>query len=428
MENAAIVIKIKNIVEHPNADKLQIAKLFGTQILIGLETKVDDILVYVDSNLKMSHDFLHNNNLYRHCEWNKDKTKTGFFEDHGRVKCLKLRGEISDGFLFPVDYLDFAGSTNFGLGDEFNFVDGTEICSKYVPKIQQGSGGKNKQAVKKLKVPMFKEHFSTSQFMREQHQIPAGTVCYIEEKIHGTSHRSGHVQFSTFEQAPWWKKILYKLVGIKDIVKWIYLNGTRRVIHTPNKDHASFHDNTMREEVLENVRGSLLKGEEIYLELFGHEKTGSQIQKGFPYNTNPKDKKPYRSLLYRVTMNNEDGQTVDYNREAVYAKANELGIEKPHLFEKFYYNGSEESMQDLETRVIEYAQGKSITNLSETKKDEDGETWVEVKTSDTLREGVVIWFIDSSGHWKALKYKSDAFRLKESGNKDKGIVDQEDVN
>jgi len=171
----------------------------------------------------------------------------------------------------------------------------------------------------------------------------------------------------------------------------------------------------MRDEVLENVKGLLLKGEEIYLELFGHEKTGSQIQKGFPYNTKPGDNS-YRSLLYRVTMNNEDGETVDYNREYVYNKAEELGMEKPHLFEKFYYDGTKESMERLEAVVIAHAQGQSITGLK------DGEV------SDTLREGVVIWFINEGGHWKALKYKSDKFRLKESGNKDKGIIDQEDIN
>ena len=32
------------------------------------------------------------------------------------------------------------------------------------------------------------------------------------------------------------------------------------------------------------------------------------------------------------------------------------------------------------------------------------------------------------GKWEALKYKSDAFRLGESSDRDKGIIDQEDLN
>ncbi len=252
--------------------------------------------------------------------------------------------------------------------------------------------------------------------MRNKHQIPADTICYIEEKVHGTSHRTGHVEMNVWNESSWWYKLLYKLANgfkkIPHVTKWIYINGTRRVIHTPKNmlDKKFFHDNTMREEVLEEASGLLHKGEEIYLELFGHEKGGGFIQKGFPYGTNPDAKIPYRTLLYRVTMNNVDGITVDYSREAVYKKADELAMEKPYLFEKFYYSGTYYSMRQLETAVIEYAQGQS--ELAE----------------DTLKEGVVVWFINARGDWTALKYKSDKFRLKESGQKDKGVVDPEDNN
>ena len=239
--------------------------------------------------------------------------------------------------------------------------------------------------------------------------------------IHNTSHRTGLVKYSVYDSLSWWKKILHRILKTTNITEWIYLNGTRRVIHTPNKKINTFHNNTMREEVLDSVRGSLLKGEEIYLELFGHEKSGAQIQKNFPYDTLCNSLKPYRTLLYRVTMNNEDGVVVDYNRETVYQKAEELGFEKPHLFEKVYYDGTEESMKILETKVIAYAQGQSEMGL---KIGND----LEYTKSNTLKEGVVIWFINSSGKWQALKYKSDAFRLKESGLKDDGVIDQEDNN
>ena len=427
MDNAAIIIKINSVEKHPNADKLQIVKLFGTQIVVGLDTKPGDVLVYVDSNLCLSKEFLHNNNLFRHVEENKDKTQTpGFFEDHGRVKCIKLRGEISDGFLFPLSFFEYIGvdvPQETAIGYEFDSVNGIQFCKKYIPKVQQGSGngrGNNQQS-KKADIPMFKEHFDTAQFMKNQHVIPAGTICYIEEKIHGTSHRTGLVKYPIYNELPWWKRLLYKLLGNKNITEWIYINGTRRVVHSPKKEFNSYHNNTMREQVLENVRGMLFKGEEIYLELFGHEMNGAQIQKGFPYNTDPhKQVTCYRTLLYRVTMNNEDGVVVDYNREAVYDKAVELGFEKPYLFEKYYYDGTEESMKRLENKVIAYAQGQSELGMKYLN--------APAYTSDTLKEGVVIWFINSNGKWQALKYKSDAFRLKESSNKDAGVVDQEDIN
>jgi len=418
MENAAIVVKINSVVKHPNAEKLQIVKLFGTQILVGLDTNPGDVLVYVDSNMCMSSDFLRENNLYRHCEMNSDKKSSGFFEDSGRVKCIKLRGEISDGFLFPLSHFHYIGVNvpeDSAIGYEFNTINGITVCEKYIAKSKTPGehNDKNGKAIKKIEVPMFKEHFSTGQFMKSQAFIPAGTLCYIEEKIHGTSHRTGLVKYPIYDELSWWKKQLYKFLKLTNITEWIYLNGTRRVVHAPKKIINPVHDNTMREEVLEQVRGLLLKGEEIYLELFGHEKSGAQIQKNFPYDT---ASGKYRSLLYRVTMNNEDGHVVDYTREAVYSKADELGFEKPHLFEKYYYDGTEQSMQDLETKVIAYAQGQSALGMK------DGQL------SNTLREGVVVWFINSGGTWQALKYKSDAFRLSESGLKDKGFNDQEDTN
>jgi hypothetical protein len=423
MDNAAIIVKINSVEKHPNADKLQIVKLFGTQIVVGLDTKPGDVLVYVDSNMKMSQDFLSENNLFRHCELNADKKSVGFFEDHGRVKCIKLRGEVSDGFLFPLSHFEYIGVNvpqETAIGYEFNSVNGILVCEKYVPISPTGGphDRNSKPLSKKIEIPMFKEHFDTSQFMKNQHVIPAGTICYLEEKIHGTSHRTGLVQYPMYDELPWWKRVLFSLLKTKNATEWRYINGTRRVIHMPNKKCNSYHENTMREEVLEKVRGMLFKGEEIYLELFGHEKSGAHIQKNFPYNTRHgvDGKSPYRILLYRVTMNNEDGVTVDYNREAVYTKAEELGFEKPHLFEKYYYDGSEESLKTLEQKMIEYAQGKSAMGL------------LPGQTSDTLREGVVCWFINSSGKWQALKYKSDAFRLAESGLKDNGIIDQEDIN
>jgi hypothetical protein len=337
-----------------------------------------------------------------------DTTKKGFFEDNGRVKMIKLRGEYSDGFLFPFEYLQWAALvTELPIGTEFDTINGHKICEKYIPPEARKSGSKNRrQSIKKREVPMFKEHFDTDQFMRSKHKIPAGTVCYIEEKVHGTSHRIGYVQIDAYEDLPWYKKLFAK----KPQLKWTYLNGTRRTIQLPGKDINPYHDNTMREEALEKARGLLMKGEELYLELFGFEKGGQHIQKGFPYGC---DLREYRAILYRVTLNNPDGHVVDYTREAVYSRAKELGFEPPHLFEKFYYNGSEESMAILEGRMIELAQGRSKMGKG---------------AHDTMQDGVVCWFVDEAGKWTALKYKSDAFRLKESNLKDQGVIDQEDIN
>ena len=420
--NKAIVVKVNKTEEIPGMDNIHLVKLFGTQVITSKDVKEGDIMVYVDSNMKMSPEFLHYNNLYRHSEFNKHPNQSGYFDDNGRVKAIKMKGVISDGFLFPESYLSHI-DRSFGydtpqlkVGEEFNEIQGYKICEKYVPPQKENNSGKKKGSGRSaFQAPMFVEHFDTTQFMRNKHKIPPKTMIYIEEKLHGTSNRMGHVEILKNSNISKLKRILWNLFSNKDnkipegstVSEWNYLNGTRRFIHLPKEEQKNpYHDPSMRHEVLEHIRGQLLKGEQLYIELFGYEKSGKHIQKGFPYGCTPGN---YRAMLYRVTMNNEDGNVVDYPREYVYRRAEELNLEKPHLFEKFYYSGTQKSMENLEKKIIEYAQGQSAF------------------AEDTLKEGVVIWFINDQGKWEALKYKSDAFRLEESKLKDKGYIDQEDV-
>ena len=421
MNNSGIIVVVNSIAKHNNADKLQIVHIFGTQVITGLDTKAGDLMIYFDSNLKLSTEYLKEHNLYRHSELNKDKNEVGYFEENGRVKAIKLRGEFSDGVLMPIDSLAFTGKIDkLVQGFEFNDFNGVKICEKYIPITKTpGLPREKKNSGRKTpKSPMFVEHWDTGQFFKNQHVIPAHTILYIEEKVHGTSGRIGNVIVETSNERNWFQRFLMtKICGIKST--WVYrcIHGSRRVtFNDPDKKYNHFHDPTMREKVLEKVTGLLDKGQEIYFELYGYEATGAEIQKGFPYGCVAKPvlgdttSKQYKTLLYRVTMNNEDGKVIDYSREYVYGKADELGLEKPYLFEKVYYDGTEESMKSLEEKVVNYAQGQSELD------------------KNTLKEGVVIWFINNKGNWEALKYKQDAFRLKESSNKDKGIIDQEDIN
>jgi len=420
MNNTAVIVEIKSIRKHNNADRLQIVDIFGTQVITDLSTNVGDIMIYFDSNLKLSDSFLKNNNLYRTAELNSDKNKTGYFDDNGRVKAIKLKGEFSDGMLMPIDSLNFISKKLSDIlipGFEFNDISGEKICEKYIkplPKSSSGSGSnkKNSGRVKAFISPMFVEHWDTGQFFKNQHTIPPHSICYIEEKVHGTSNRIGRVLINKYPLLPWWRRKLMKLIFNKEeYYEYDYIGGTRRVVQNKfykdkNKHDTAFHDNNMRDQTLDSVRGLLDKGMEVYSEIYGYETTGAEIQKGFPYGCRPKT---YKNLLYRVTMNNEDGKVIDYSREYVYKKAVELGMEVPQLFEKYYYDGTEESMKMLEEKAIQYAQGQSTLD------------------QNTLKEGVVIWFINNKGNWDCLKYKSDTFRLKESSNKDKGIVDMEDT-
>ena len=411
MNNTAIIVKINNIEKHPNADNLQIVRLFGTQVITGMDTKLGDLMIYFDSNLKLSSRYLSANNLYRHSVLNADSTKIGYFDDNGRVKAIKLRGEFSDGVLLPLESLlnlDDDISLNMDEGTEFTELNKYKICEKYivpVEKVKDVSGNKIRKS--KTTSPMFVMHWDSDQYMRNKHQIPADIFIYIEEKVHGTSQRTGNVIVS--RNLPRILVFINKLFGFKITKenKYTVLNGTRRTILTPNS--VGFHDNSMRDDLYHKVKTYLFKGEEIYTEIIGFENTGRYIQKGFPYGCDPVGLIKNRVILYRVTMNNEDGITVDYSRDAVYSRAEELGLEKPTLLKKFHYTGTQYSKIRLDELVLELCQGRSTLD------------------DNTLREGVVLWFMNKHGKWTCLKHKSEAFKEFESKAKDKGEGDIEDI-
>lgn len=416
MNNTAIVVRIAAVEKHPNADNLQIVKIFGTQVIVGQGVSPGDILIYFDGNLRLSPEYLKHNNLYRLSELNNDITQKGYFDLNGRVKAIKLRGEFSDGVLMPLSSMDFTGESmdNIANGTEFNSWNGILICEKYIPttnpsKKVGNSTGKNKHKKKKnVDSPMFVQHIDTDQFFRNQHKIPAGTVCYIMEKTHGTSGRIGHMLMETTYERNWFKRQFMKLAGIKATYSYRYIHGSRRVtFEHADKNYQHYHDPQMREIIFNKVKGLLSKGVQIYFEIYGYEVTGGPIQKGFSYGCKPGE---FKVKLYRVTMNNEDGVTVDYSLDYVINMAKELDMEAPYVFTKYFYDGTEASMKELERLVYEHAQGQSIIDPL------------------TLREGVVVQYIDKNGKWDFLKYKSDTFKAFESGQKDKGIIDQEDIN
>ena len=50
MNNCAVIIKINAIQKHPNADRLQIVNLFGTQVITDMGTKQDDFRLKESTN------------------------------------------------------------------------------------------------------------------------------------------------------------------------------------------------------------------------------------------------------------------------------------------------------------------------------------------------------------------------------------------
>ena len=389
--NNCIVTTLSCVRPHNNADRLKLATCLGTQVIVGLDSKDGDIVLYFDSNLRLSHDYLHYNNQYSNSEMNADTTVKGYFPKTGRVKAQKFRGEVSNGYVAELDSLLIAPmESNYSLddlkvGDEFTHINGVEICSKYISIQKGGTSGKPCPPVS----DMFHRHWDTKQLMREKDSIPVGPL-YIEEKIHGTSGRTGNVLCDTHR--PWW-------MFWKPRQEWRIVSGTRRV------DNIEYHLPEIRAEIERQLVPHLHKGEQVYYEIFGNNVTGAAIQPGFSYGCRGGE---YKAMLYRVTITTIDGWTYNLDRQQVHRRAEELGLMKPILLRwKMVYDIDE--VDSLCKIIIESAKGKSALDAG------------------TLREGVVVWFQDNAAQWRCLKYKGEEFLMSQSKNQDNGIVDEEDL-
>ncbi len=367
--NNAVVCELANVRDHPNADRLKLATVLGATVIVGLEAKNGDVVIYFDSNLRLSHDYLHYNNLYSSADLNADTNRTGYFGKNGRVRAQKFRGEISNGYVadinspFVIPSLYLLTMTPFKNGDEFTHISSVKICEKYILPVKNTQGTPRKPVSS-----MFHRHWDTKQLMRELDTIPAGAVCYIEEKIHGTSGRTGNVLCDI--KKPWWK-----FWGPAE--EWKVVSGTRRV------DQINFHLPEIRAEIERRVAPHLHKGEEIYYEIYGYDK-GKHIQAGFPYGCRGGE---WKCMLYRVTLTTPDGFCIDMDREYVYNRASELGLEKP------FFIGTAEGAVDAELAGRSACSGMSRL---------DG---------GTLCEGVVVWTKDRNNKWMALKYKNPEFLI-----------------
>jgi len=402
--NNAIITTLANVREHFNADRIKLATVLGTQVIVGLDAKDGDLVVYFDSNLRLSYEYLHYNNLYSNKELNADTTKKGYFGKNGRVRAQRFRGEISNGYVAELSSLDAVAvatgivdnnqriypSCSLKVGDEFTHINGVEICSKYtVPVKSYSIQGKGRAKIRPVDSDMFWKHWDTQQLMREKDRIVPGEL-YVEEKIHGTSGRTGKVLCRTGKK---WYQFW------KPRIEWKIVSGTRRV------DDTKFHMYYERYLIETAIAPHLHKGEEVYYEIFGYKAMGGEIQPGYPYGCAGGE---FKVMLYRVTITTPDGYSIDLNREQVYRRAEELGLEKPVLLTTgFMFEDS--NIDNVCEQIADFAKGKSALD------------------ANTLREGVVVWFKDRSGSWTCLKHKSEEFLMLDSRNKDEGFGDVEDV-
>ena len=137
---AAYVTRIKNLRKHSNADRLLCGECFGNTVIVGLDTKPEELGVYFPVDGKLGTEYAVKNDLLRRKDEN-GKPAGGYLDPEKRnIKALKLRGEKSDGLFMPLSSLNgFTDIAKLREGDVITILNGVTICEKYIPRRKKST-------------------------------------------------------------------------------------------------------------------------------------------------------------------------------------------------------------------------------------------------------------------------------------------------
>lgn len=371
MNNQAIIARVTEVIEIPGANNVHVAVVLGEFCVTSKDVKQGDVGILFPEGLQLSEEYVFENSLSRKSDNNKDKNKTGFFEESRRVRAQPFLKVRSTALLMPLESVAYTGVPleSLTVGTQFADLDYKPICQKYMnaATLRAAKQG-NAKSQKKNLTPAFLEHVETSQFKHVASQIPEGSLIYFHAKKHGTSGRTAHTQ--VFKTLPLWKRVINKLAPVFPESEWGFATGTRRVV-LKSQDAEGFHGSeAFRHEVTQKLSAFLPQGMTAYYEIVGFVNGGSIMPshsvaalKDKAYTKKYGDtvtykygcqEGQYKFHIYRLTMQGVDGEIRDLSQAALEKWCSER--ELPYTLEvhsKMVYNGDEMQLRSLVEQLTE---------------------------------------------------------------------------
>lgn len=420
---AAVVVEIKTLVTLENCDNVQAAIIMGNQVIVSKSIQIGDIGLYFPLECALSKEYLSNNNLYRKPELNIDPAQKGYFEENGRIRCVKFRGNKSEGLFMPISSINFINDTprEINIGNIFDELNNVPICSKYVVRKTRTPG----MSVPKVKGRLaresklidnqFKFHQDTSMLFRNLHRVNPDNLISITYKLHGTSGISSYVLCK--KKLNIIEKILLKLgVNIQTEV-YDYIYSSRKVIKNPelNPNAQHYYKEDIWGIAHKELEAFLQKGMTFYYEIVGYLPNGACIQKDYDYGC---DSNKHSIYIYRITQTNVDGKVTEYSAKQVQEFCKKNGL---NAVPELYYGKAFD--------FSPYGEGDNV-NWSEEFLNQIKQSYNEKKCyichNNVPEEGCVIRI--EGLEFEAYKQKSTAFYERETKLLDKGESNIEDEN
>lgn len=450
----AVVVTIPEIKPHPNGERLSVVEVFGNSIIIAKDMyKVGEKVVYFPVESCLKPEFLSWANLFDKPELNADEKSKGFFSSKGcRVKAVNLRSMPSQGFLYKTEQLAKyykISDLDFKVGESFDTVGDHQLVTKYIrPESNNGQQnfkkskipawinntlGRFPRPIRRMVYPVakwwyisdnqdgikskivdghFHFHYKTEQFGRNLFILKPEDDITISQKLHGTS--SVYSMCKCYK--PW------------SLTRWVINHLGGHISDTEYKlvyTSRSTYKNRKDEKYTEDVWGDHAKiladlvtyqnsqGYNFYGEIVGWTSGGKCIQKNYDYSV-PRGKSEL--YIYRVTYNSLTGEVWDLSWDAIEMACRVRGLKTVPVC----YNGiAKDLFPDIP--VDENWSQRFMGALKEKYLDKT----CDLCTTGVVNEGIVIKFNDKPG-CPAFKFKSPAFLIKESSDRDKGEIDMEE--
>ena len=499
-EYCASIIRVGEVTPVENSDFLVKTIIGGFPIVCNkADIKSGDVVIYCKNETELDKKFLSVNNMFemgsRELNTNyeevqklldegKDdeaKKHVGFFNKHGRVKMIRLRGCPSMGIIIGLkpllnwkselsaneDLESYLTKDENGNEIPFNFdtVCGEKFIKAYVPKVnvrRSGGGNKKSKHVKKLErfnrliEGTFAFHYDTKQLNDNMWRITPDSNVVISIKLHGTSAIFSNILTKIPLKLNWWDRLVNKCVKfaskfVSDKLEYIkkhsvqdYITvyddvySSRKVIKNefinPNATAGNgYYSVDVWSWMNEKLSKYLWKGMTVYGEIVGFEPGTSKYIQNTPGNYDYGcETGTCKFMPYRITILNPDGTKYEMNVADVKAWT-EMMMLMPDLKDimlpiPILYEGTLKDLYpDINTEnhwhenVLERMKEYDIPKNDKIFGMEEDEPLCKNKVP---REGIVIRINDDPVA-EAFKLKSLVFLAKEAKNIDKGIVDAE---
>ena len=377
---AARIARIDEIHPIPDAHSIIKAVLGTDTVVVSNDMKVGDIVAYFPEGCAISEKYLSKYNLFEAscAEKNSNyedykelgmkiqelKTKpnkseediselqemearrkrmVGFFNKQGRVRCIKLRGQVSMGYIAPVSTLEEVWPElksvlwSHEIGNSYDMVGDEPLCWKWIPpvkpepKTNDSTGYKMPWYLKSLRhlkkfdrlIPgFFRPHYDTAHLERNAHLIDPEDVITETVKVHGTSVILANLPVR--RKLNWWERLLKKLHINVNETEFGNIYSTRRVIQNkyinPFASRANNEPGNEYQAVNDDFIDFLTPGMTVYGEIVGYKPSGKPIQapKGVDHDYGCRPGQ-YKFMPYRITETDSKGNPTEWSISEVSA-------------------------------------------------------------------------------------------------------------